>query len=177
MPDKIAPQLATLTESAPEGDVWLHELKYDGYRLLAHIERGDVRLVTRNGLDWTGKFTVLARALAQLPVDSALIDGEIVALAPDGTTRFSDLQDRIARGDTSDLVFYAFDLLYRDGYDLTGAVLEDRKAALAEIVPRDDAGIVRYSDHQQGRGPDFYRHACDFDIEGTIAKRRDRRYR
>jgi bifunctional non-homologous end joining protein LigD len=177
MPDKIAPQLATLTESAPEGDVWLHELKYDGYRLLAHIERGDVRLVTRNGLDWTGKFTALARALAQLPVDSALIDGEIVALAPDGTTRFSDLQDRIARGDTSDLVFYAFDLLHRDGYDLMGAVLADRKATLAEIVPRDGAGIVRYSDHQQGRGPDFYRHACDFDIEGTIAKRRDRPYR
>jgi bifunctional non-homologous end joining protein LigD len=177
MPDKVAPQLATLVEKAPEGDVWLHELKYDGYRLLARIERGDVRLSTRNGLDWTGKFPALARMLAQLPVDSALIDGEIVALAADGTTRFSDLQDRIARGDTSDLVFYAFDLLYRDGYDLTGAVLEDRKTALAEIVPRQGDGTVRYSDHQQGRGPEFYRHACDFNIEGTIAKRRDRPYR
>jgi bifunctional non-homologous end joining protein LigD len=177
MPDKITPQLATLVEAPPDGDVWLHELKYDGYRLLAHIERGDVRLVTRNGLDWTGKFTALARALAQFPVDSALVDGEVVALAADGTTRFSDLQDRIARGATGDLVFYAFDLLYRDGYDLTGAVIEDRKASLAEIVTHDGTGAVRYSDHQQGRGPDFYRRACDFEIEGTIAKRRDRPYR
>ena len=177
MPDKVVPQLASQADSPPDGPEWLHEIKYDGYRLLARIEQGRVRLITRNGLDWTRKFPALARALTTLRVDSALIDGEVVALAADGTTSFSELQDRIASDDTGGLVFFAFDLLYRDGYDLTGAVLEDRKAALAEIVPRQAAGMVRYSDHQEGHGPDFFRHACRYRLEGTVAKRRDRPYR
>jgi len=177
MPDRIVPQLASPADSAPDGPEWLHEIKYDGYRLLARIERGEVRLITRNGLDWTKKFPALAHALALLPVDSAQIDGELVALAPDGTTSFGELQDRIARGDTSDLVYFAFDLVYRDGDDLTGVALEDRKAALAQIVPRQAGGIVRYSDHQEGHGPDFFRHACRYRLEGTVAKRRDRPYR
>ena len=177
MPEAVSPQLATLVEAPPDGDEWLHELKYDGYRLLARIERGEVRLLTRNRLDWTAKFPGLARMLAELPVETALIDGEVVALKPDGTTSFADLQNSLSRGDTSGLVYYAFDLLYRDGYDLTGANLEDRKAVLADIVARDTAGVVRYSDHQRGRGPDFYRQACSYELEGTIAKRRDRPYR
>src|SRR5207245_4491058 len=125
----------------------------------------------------TQKFPALVSALAALPVEGAWVDGELVAFAADGTTSFGALQDRIAGGDTSGLVFFAFDLLYRDGYDLTGAVLEDRKAALAEIVPHGSAGMVRYSDHQAGRGLDFYRQACQYDLEGTIAKRRDKPYR
>jgi bifunctional non-homologous end joining protein LigD len=177
MPDRLAPQLATQADTAPDGPEWLHEIKYDGYRLLARIEPGLIRLTTRNGLDWTGKFPALARALAALPAESALIDGELVALAADGTTSFGELQDAIARGDTGGLVFFAFDLLYRDGYDLTGAALEDRKTALAAIVPPPSLGTVRYSDHQEGRGPDFFRHACRYQLEGTIAKRRDRPYR
>jgi bifunctional non-homologous end joining protein LigD len=177
MPDRLVPQLATLADAPPDGAEWLHEIKYDGYRLLARIEKGRVRLDTRNGLDWTLKFPALARALTALPVESALIDGELVALAEDGTTDFGDLQDAIARGDTGGLVFFAFDLLYRDGFDLSGAVLEDRKAALAEIVAPGAADTVRYSDHQVGRGPDFFRVACRHRLEGTLAKRRDRPYR
>ncbi|HEY8873154.1 MAG TPA: DNA ligase D [Stellaceae bacterium] len=177
MPDRLAPQLATQADTAPDGPEWLHEIKHDGYRLLARIEPGLIRLTTRNGLDWTLKFPALARALAALPVERALIDGELVALAADGTTSFGALQDAIARGDTGGLVFFAFDLLHRDGYDLTGAALEDRKTALAAIVPPDSGGTVRYSDHQEGRGPDFFRHACRYRLEGTIAKRRDRPYR
>ena len=177
MPDRIVPQLATLVDEAPEGAEWLHEIKYDGYRLLARIKKGKSRLITRNGLDWTAKFPALARAMAGLPVETAMIDGELVALAADGTTNFADLQDRIATGRTDDLVFFAFDLLYRDGFDLTGAVLEDRKEALAEIVPHGSAGMIRYSDHQQGHGDEFHRHACQYDLEGTIAKRRDKHYR
>src|SRR5712671_867924 len=177
MPGNITPQLATLVDKPPDGSEWLHEIKYDGYRLLARIEKGKTRLITRNGLDWTEKFPALARRMAALPAEAALVDGELVALAVDGTTSFADLQDRIATGRTDDLVFFAFDLLYRDGYDLTGAMLEDRKEALAEIVPRDTAGMVRYSDHQLGRGLDFYRQACNYDLEGTIAKRRDKPYR
>jgi bifunctional non-homologous end joining protein LigD len=177
LPDRIVPQLASPADSAPDGPEWLHEIKYDGYRLLARIERGEVRLITRNGLDWTQKFPALAGALAALAVDSALIDGELVALAPDGTTSFGELQDRIARGDTSGLVYFAFDLTYLDGYDLTAASLEDRKTALARIVAREAGGMVRYSDHQEGHGPDFFRHACRYGLEGTLAKRRDRPYR
>ena len=177
MPETLVPQLATLVDGPPDGPEWLHEIKYDGYRLIVRIENGKVRLLTRNGLDWTAKFPALARAMAELSVDSAIIDGEVVALAPDGTTSFADLQDRIARGRTDELVFYAFDLLYRDGYDLTGAVLEDRKAALAEVVPRESGGMLRYSDHQKGRGPDFYGNACQYDLEGIISKRGDKPHR
>src|SRR5256885_2284367 len=83
------------------------------------------------------------------------------ALAADGTTNFADLQDRIATGTTDDLVFFAFDLLYLDGFDFTGLALEQRKEALAEIVPHDGSDMVRYSDHQVGRGPDFFRQACN----------------
>src|SRR5205823_3349574 len=155
----------------------LHEIKYDGYRLLARIEKGNARLITRNGLDWTAKFPALARVMAGLPVETAMIDGELVALAADGTTSFADLQDRIATGRTDDLVFFAFDLLYRDGFDLSGAALEARKTALAEIVPPNRAGMVRYSDHQQGRGAEFHRHACQYELEGTVAKRADKPYR
>jgi bifunctional non-homologous end joining protein LigD len=177
MPEALVPQLAIPADQPPDGPEWLHEIKHDGYRLLARIAPGAVRLSTRSGLDWTLRFPSLAGALAALPLDTALIDGELVALAADGTTSFGELQDAIARGDTSGLVFFAFDLLYRDGYDLTGAALEDRKAALAAVVTPDSGGMVRYSDHQVGRGPDFFRHACRYDLEGTIAKRRDRPYR
>ncbi|HVB15596.1 MAG TPA: DNA ligase D [Stellaceae bacterium] len=177
MPEHLAVQLATAADAAPEGEEWLHEIKYDGYRLLARIEGGAVRLTTRGGLDWTAKFPSLVRALAALPLDGALVDGELVALAADGTTSFGDLQDAIAHGDTAALVYFAFDLLYHDGADLTGAALEDRKAALAALVPDDTTGIVRYSDHQQGRGPDFFRHAGRYYLEGIVSKRRDRPYR
>src|SRR5207237_132808 len=105
--------------------------------------KGKPWLITRNGLDWTAKFPALARAMAGLPVETAIIDGELVALAADGTTSFADLQDRIATGRTDDLVFFAFDLLYRDGFDLTGAALDARKAALAEIVPPNTAAMLR----------------------------------
>lgn len=177
MPDRIEPQLATLVDEAPDGPDWLHEIKYDGYRLSALIDKGKARLITRNGLDWTAKFPALARAIAMLPVGTAIIDGELVALAVDGTTSFAELQDRIATGRTDDLVFFSFDLLYRDGYDLTGAMLDDRKTALAEIVRPGSAGIVRYSDHQRGRGVEFHREACQYELEGTIAKRADKPYR
>src|SRR5262249_36130983 len=118
MPEIVAPQLATLAQTAPDGHEWLHEIKFDGYRLLVRIDRGKVRLSTRKGLDWTGKFPELARAFAQLPTDQALIDGEVVAIRPDGLTDFGDLQDALATGKTGKLVFFAFDLLYRDGANL-----------------------------------------------------------
>ncbi len=177
MPEQPKPQLASLAQHAPDGDDWLHEIKYDGYRLLARIEHGEVRLITRGGLDWTAKFRELAQAFAGLAVDAALIDGEVVCPMPDGTTSFSALQDAIAAGATGGLAFFAFDLLHRDGSDLTGARLEDRKAALADIIPPQAQGMLRYSDHQIGQGPAVLRQACRFGLEGIVAKRRDAPYR
>jgi len=177
MPGSLKPQLATLATAAPAGPEWLHEIKYDGYRLFARIEHGKVRLITRNGLDWTDKFPDLAHAFARLPVDTALIDGELVHLASDGTTNFSGLQDAIASGKTNSLSFFAFDLVYRDGWDLTGASLEDRKAALGEIIPPQAAGILRYSDHQMGQGPAVLRQASNLGLEGIVSKRRESPYR
>jgi bifunctional non-homologous end joining protein LigD len=176
MPATIQPQLATAATTAPEGGEWLHEIKYDGYRLIARIEDGGVRLITRKGLDWTGKFPALAARLARLPVQSAILDGELVALRPDGTTGFADLQDAISRQKTETLTFFAFDLLYRDGSDLAGATLDARKAALAELIPPNSRGMLRYSDHQVGRGPDFLREASRHGVEGIMSKRRDKPY-
>ncbi|HJU18363.1 MAG TPA: DNA ligase D [Stellaceae bacterium] len=177
MPQAPRPQLATLVDRPPMGPEWLHEVKYDGYRLFARIERGRVRLLTRNDLDWTAKFPALAAALAELPVDQALIDGEIADFAPDGTTSFAGLQDKIATGRTGALVFCAFDLLHLDGWDLTGVALEDRKTVLSELIPPQARGLLRYSDHHAGGGSAFFRHACHLALEGVVSKRRDRPYR
>jgi bifunctional non-homologous end joining protein LigD len=171
------PQLATAADHAPDGPQWFHEIKYDGYRLLARVRSQQAQLLTRNTLDWTEKFPTLAARLAEQPVAAALLDGEIVHLEPDGTTDFGHLQDAISNERTDSLVFYAFDLLHLDGYDLTGAALEDRKALLAEIVPPHSTGMLRYSDHQVGRGPEFLHHACAYGLEGIVSKRRDRPYR
>ncbi|TMJ68887.1 MAG: DNA ligase D [Alphaproteobacteria bacterium] len=177
IPDKLQPQLATLAGQAPDGPEWLHEIKYDGYRLLARIEGGKVRLITRGGLDWTAKFRSLADQLGELPLDSALIDGELVHLEQEGTTSFSGLQDAISSGKTDTLNFFAFDLLYCDGWDLTGAALEDRKSALAKIISPNQQGMLRYSDHQIGSGPKFLTQACHFALEGIVSKRRTEPYR
>ena len=177
IPDKLQPQLATLAGQAPDGPEWLHEIKYDGYRLLARIEGGKVRLITRGGLDWTAKFRSLADQLGELPLDSALIDGELVHLEQEGTTSFSGLQDAISSGKTDTLNFFAFDLLYCDGGDLTAAALEDRKSALAKIISPNQQGMLRYSDHQIGSGPKFLTQACHFALEGIVSKRRTEPYR
>jgi bifunctional non-homologous end joining protein LigD len=177
LPEKLAPQLASVAKQAPPGEEWLHEIKYDGYRLIARVDHGRVRLLTRNGLDWTAKFPALRRVFAVLPVETALVDGELVALAPDGTTSFSRLQDAIAAPRTDGLVFFAFDLLYRDGMDLRDAALDDRKAALAEMIPHAAEGALRYSDHQPGHGREFAKQARRFKLEGIVSKRRDRPYR
>jgi bifunctional non-homologous end joining protein LigD len=173
MPASLKPQLAAVAAAAPEGGEWLHEIKYDGYRLVAFIDGGRVRLITRGGLDWTDKFPALAERLAKLPVKTAILDGELVALRPDGITYFADLQDAISAKRTDRLTYFAFDLLYRDAYDLTGAKLEDRKAALAELVTPQGQGILRYSDHHVGQGQQFLEQAAAHGVEGIVAKRRD----
>jgi bifunctional non-homologous end joining protein LigD len=176
LPDRFAPQLATLVARPPEGDHWIHEIKFDGYRLLARIEGGRVRLVSRNGLDWTGKFPRLADALGLLPVRAALVDGEAVALDEEGRSSFQRLQEALSSQRTDEVVFYAFDLVHLDGWDLSEAKLVDRKALLETLIPGGE-GIVRYCDHQEGNGKAFYEAACGMELEGTVAKEREAPYR
>ena len=176
-PKALTPQLATLVDAVPAGDEWVHEIKFDGYRLVVLLRDGDVRLITRRGNDWTAKFPAVARALEKLPAESAVVDGEIVVLTPQGTTSFQALQNVLSSGRGDELVFYAFDLLYLDGFDLRPAPLLARKEALrALLASAEAAGPLRFSDHIVGSGPEFHRQACELKLEGIISKRASSRY-
>lgn len=172
------PQLATLADAIPAGDDWLHEIKFDGYRVLAVIDDGKVRLVTRNGHDWTARFPEIAAALGRLDVKHAVLDGEAVALAADGTTSFRALQEALSAERSSHLVYQLFDALQVEQWDISGSPLLDRKRVLRQLLAAhpDDARI-RYSDHIVGHGEQMYRHACELGLEGIISKRCDGAYR
>ena len=134
LPDWIRPQLTQLVQAAPDGDQWLHEIKYDGFRMHARLDRGEVRLLTRNGLDWTAKYPQIARAVAALPARQAYLDGELCGVRPDGITSFSMIQLASDAGNAAGLVFFLFDLLYLDGEDLTARPLIERKERLAGLL-------------------------------------------
>ena len=170
LPGFVPPQLATLHDTAPDGADWVHEAKFDGYRLQARLEGGKVKLLTRKGLDWTHKFKPVAHAVAQLNADSALIDGEVVVEAED-VSDFSALQDALKHG-RSNFVYYAF------GIDLRAKPLIERKAALEQLLAGTDRnGVVRYSEHFEISGTQMLVHACQANLEGVISKRRDAPYR
>ncbi|HEX7005283.1 MAG TPA: DNA ligase D [Trueperaceae bacterium] len=177
--DDIQPQLATLVEEAPGGDEWIHEIKFDGYRILARFEGGVVKLLSRNGKDWTDRFPEAASLLAELPVEQALLDGEMVAFAADGSTSFRRLQESLSEGKTSHLVYHVFDLLHLNGYDLSATTQVDRKEALRSLLDASGFvghGLIRYTDHLEGKGPAFFAQACGLGLEGIICKRMDGRY-
>lgn len=179
-PRTLKPQLATLSDEAPKGEDWLHEIKFDGYRLVAHIDRGKVRLLTRNGNDWTARFREQASALKQLAVSQAVLDGEVVAMSRDGSTSFRKLQEALSKKQTNALVFQLFDLVWLDGYDLRKAELVERKRALRQLLESansDGSTILRYSDHVTGEGDAFFEQACMLGLEGIISKRMDAPYR
>jgi len=178
LPDVIAPQLATLVDTPPQGDDWIHEIKYDGYRLLCRIAAGKATLLTRSGQDWTDRFESIAEAAAALPVEDAMIDGEAVVLGADGRSSFQALQNAIGRSGFPSIQYFAFDLLHLDHHDLTRVPLERRKEALAALLgPRDGSDTLRYSDHVLGKGAPFYAAACRRKLEGIVAKRREGPYR
>jgi bifunctional non-homologous end joining protein LigD len=178
LPEFVRPELATLVTDPPSGDGFLHELKFDGYRILCRIDGGKVELVSRNGNDWTSRFHSVATAVRALPTKAALLDGEVAVLLQDGTTSFQALQNALTESGGGAVVYFVFDILHLDGQDLTESRLEDRKKVLANLlaaVPR-GAG-VRYSDHILGRGEAFFRNACKRGLEGIVSKRRDAPYR
>jgi bifunctional non-homologous end joining protein LigD len=174
LPAFVAPQLATLVDAPPAGDGWLHETKFDGYRILCRLEDGDVRLLSRNGKDWTARFAPIADRAARLPARSALIDGEVAVTLDDGVTSFNALQNAIGGTAPDGLAYHVFDLLHLDGEDLTSLPLEERKTRLKRLVRR--AATIRYSDHVVGHGEKVFAEACRLGLEGIIAKRRDAPY-
>ncbi len=177
MPEFVEPMLATLVKSPVAGERWLHEIKFDGYRLQARIKDGRVTLKTRSGLDWTSKFgDGVVKALAELPLREALIDGELVVETGGGASDFSALQADLGEGRTDRFIYYAFDLLHLDGFDLRATPLVRRKALLKTIVGA-GAGILRFSDHFDESGALVLRHACRLGLEGVVSKLRDSPYR
>ncbi len=174
LPDKQEPQLATLAETAPAGE-WINEIKFDGYRLLAFKAAGSVRLITRNGLDWSHRMPGIAAEIAGLDLGTVLLDCELVALRPDGVSSFADLQAALASERDDTLLLYVFDLLHLDGWDLRPARLADRKAHLAGLAIWTDR--LRFSDHIDGDAGTVRRQACAMGLEGIIAKRADAPYR
>ena len=134
LPTFIKPQLSQLVRDAPDGPDWLHEIKYDGYRMHARVDSGDVRLLTRTGLDWTHKYQPIATALSELPIEQAYLDGELSGVREDGTTSFAIIQAASDTRNADNLIFFLFDLLVLDGADLIGLPVTERKARLATLL-------------------------------------------
>lgn len=166
------PQLASAVAATPDGDDWLHEIKLDGYRTLGLLEAGSARLVTRGGLDWTHRYGDLGAAVAALPCRDAILDGEIVVQDAAGISRFALLQEALSRGAGNELVYFVFDLLRLNGWDLTGSPLDRRKELLARLLgAADPRAGVQLSEHVQGGGPAFYEGASQMGLEGVVSKR------
>src|SRR5215472_8410061 len=175
LPQWVRPQLTQLVDAAPESDEWLHEIKFDGYRMHARLDRGSVKLLTRTGLDWTHKYPAIAKAVPELHARQAYLDGELCGVGPDGITMFNIVQLASDSGNAAALVFFLFDLLYLDGEDLRTRPLIERKQRLAMLLA--NAGpCLRYSDHVIGQGPAFYDQACGMHVEGIVSKRIDAPY-
>src|SRR3954454_25284359 len=147
LPIWIEPQLTQLVNEAPAGPGWLHEIKFDGYRMHARLDRGTVQLLTRNGLDWTEKYPAIASAVSSLGARQTYLDGELCGVRPDGTTSFSAIQDASDAGKSDELVFFLFDLLYLDGETIGSAPLIDRKRRLQELLATVPLPL-QYTDHQ-----------------------------
>jgi bifunctional non-homologous end joining protein LigD len=176
-PEFVAPQLATLVREPPQGDEWFHELKFDGYRMLCHLSRGKARFWSRNGKDWTEKFPNLAQAMKAFPATTAILDGEVVIFDKAGRTSFQKLQQAMGRSGTAAFVFEIFDLIYLEGYSLTQTPLRERKQTLEQLLVSAKAkGQLRYSDHVEGNGPQFFKQACEYGMEGIISKLADSPY-
>ena len=152
-------------------------MKFDGYRILARLQDGRAHLWSRNGKDWTAHFPAVAAAVEALPVQTALLDGEVAIVLPNGMTSFQALQNALAGQDQGQLAYFLFDLVHLEGYSLARAALEERKSLLKDLLGPPAAGSpLRYSDHVTGSGAEFYEQACGLGLEGIVSKRRDAPY-
>lgn len=173
----VEPQLATLAEKVPAGERWVHELKFDGYRIQVRARRGSVQLLSRSGLDWTARFRGLEATLKDLVAESAVLDGEAVVLDAQGRSQFQLLQNALSEERTEAVVYYAFDLLELDGRDLRGEPLAERKKLLKGLIDASPRSKLRYSEHVEAKGDQLFRLACETGLEGVISKLKDAPYR
>ena len=170
LPELLKPELATLVEKAPDGE-WSYEIKFDGYRIMARLDHGEVKLFTRNGHDWTHKLPKQAEALAALGLESAWLDGEMVVANEHGVPDFQALQNAFDSGRSGNIVYYLFDLPYLNGVDLREVPVEERRVALATVLKPNEDPLLRYSD-AFGEEPDaLLNSACQMQMEGLIGKR------
>ena len=177
LPAFVNPCLATLAEKVPDGDRWIHEIKFDGYRIQARLDNGKVKLLTRRGLDWTDKFPAIAQAIGKLPAQKALIDGELVVEGGDGISSFSLLQEDLKNGRHDRMTFYVFDLMHVDGSDIKALPLRERKEALARLLAKaPKRGPLRLSESLTEPGPALFKHACKIGLEGIVSKLADAAY-
>ena len=174
LPPWIPPQLTQLVQAAPSGPQWLHEIKLDGFRMAARIERGGATLLTRTGLDWSAKYPSLLTALAAVRAKTAYLDGELCGVGEDGLPSFAETQAATNGARGVRLVFYAFDLLHIDGRDTTRLPLLERKALLEPILA-EKAGL-QFNGHETGDGEPIRRHACQLGYEGVVWKTVDAPY-
>jgi bifunctional non-homologous end joining protein LigD len=178
MPRHYQAQLASLTKVPPEGNTWLHEPKFDGYRMFCRIADGKIRFISRNNQDWTDKFPSLVEAARHLPIEQAVLDGEVVVVDEKGVSRFQLLQNAFGRKQPERMAYFVFDLLYLDGYDFTAAALIDRKSILQSILEKRSAKSqrIQFSDHLIGRASKLFEKICEAGLEGMVSKRRDSPY-
>lgn len=168
-------ELATLVDMPPAGDEWIHEVKYDGYRTELIVEAGKAQARTRRGHDWSSRYSTIVAAAAALPVNSAIIDGEAIVMDDQHRSDIQALRFAIGRYPER-IVFVAFDLLHLDGEDLRRLPTIERRARLREILPA-EGGIIQFSEHVEGNGPEFYAAADRMGLEGIVSKRVDAPYR
>ena len=178
LPTFLEPSLACPCARPPSGPNWIHEIKYDGYRLQARVDEGRLRLLTRKGLDWTDRFPSISESVLALDFRSAWLDGEIVAEDENGIPSFNCLQIDLTTGRHDRLRYFLFDALFGDGFDLTQATLIDRKEFLAQSLAKLPVGSpLRFSGHLEEDGPTVLEHACRMGLEGIVSKRKDFSYR
>jgi bifunctional non-homologous end joining protein LigD len=173
-PSNIKPMLATLTDEPFDDEGWIYEIKWDGYRAVSYLRDGDVEIQSRNNLSFTQKFKEVTDALKEWKIN-AVIDGEIVAMNDEGVASFQQLQNFATHGEETHLEYYVFDILWLDGKDLTTLTLLERKAILEDIIPQDN-DVIKYSDHVEEKGKEFFELAIEHGLEGIMAKKADSSY-
>jgi bifunctional non-homologous end joining protein LigD len=175
-PEFVDVELALLVEAPPQGEGWIHETKYDGYRTEARVDQGNVQLLTRTAQNWTHKYPTVARALEKLKVDNAIFDGEVVWVDEKGRSDFQKLQNALKEKESSSIIYYVFDLLFLNGEDLRELPLLERKKRLEELLAPLKGTAVLFSDHVRGEAEEFLEVACDYQLEGIVSKKADSPY-
>jgi bifunctional non-homologous end joining protein LigD len=175
MPGFIAPCLATPSEKVPSGERWIHEIKFDGYRIQLHRRENDTRFYTRRGHDWTRRFSSLVAAAGALPNFPVVLDGEVIVPTDSGHSDFGALESDLGAGRSDRFIYYVFDILHIGAFSLRGCKLSDRKAVLAELL-EGQKGPIRFSEHLDGGGEALFRQACRLELEGLVSKRKDSAY-